>query len=102
MRNRYLKYRDQLIAIDLDKTLCEGEFWGKGEPKPIQKNIDKVWGLYKAGTHIVIYTARQACYYSLTFAWLIKNNVPFHGIAMMMKPGADWYFDDKGLNIDDL
>ena len=99
---KYHKYKNQLVAVDLDRTLCEGEFWGEGEPKPIQKNIDKVWGLYRAGAHIVIYTARLPRYYTLTFSWLIKFGVPFHGIAMMMKPGADWYFDDKGLNINDL
>ena len=30
------------------------------------------------------------------------SEVPFHGIAMLMKPGADIYIDDKALNISDV
>lgn len=93
---------DKVIAIDLDGVLCEGEFWGEGEPKPIKETIDKVWRWYRKGAHIIIYTARQPRYYPQTHAWLIKYEVPFHGIVMMMKPGADIYIDDKALNIEDL
>lgn len=93
---------DKLIAIDLDGVLCEGEFWGDGEPKPIQSMIDKVWSWYKKGAHIIIYTARQPKYFIQTQAWLQKYAVPFHGIVMQIKPGADIYIDDKALNIDDV
>ena len=68
----------------------------------IQKMIDKMWEWYKKGAHIIIYTARQPKHYALTHAWLIKNQVPFHGIAMLMEPGADLYLDDKSLNLDDI
>ena len=93
---------DKVIAIDMDGVLCEGEFWGEGEPIPKQDVIDKVWVWYKKGAHIFIYTARQPIYYPETHAWLIKHKVPFHGIVMMMKPGADIYIDDKALNLDDI
>lgn len=93
---------DKLIAVDLDGVLCKGEFWGEGEPEPIRAMIDQVWLWYKAGAHIIIYTARQPRYYPLTYAWLIKNEVPFHGIVMQHKPGADCYIDDKALNIEDI
>lgn len=92
----------KVVAVDLDGTLCAGEFWGEGEPEPIQPMIDKLWGWYKAGAHVIIYTARQPEYYAVTHAWLIKHKVPFHGIAMLMKPGADVYIDDKALNVEDL
>lgn len=84
----------------MDGTICEGEFWGDGEPKPKQDFIDNMWEWYRKGAHIVIYTARQPIYYKDTHAWLIKYGVPFHGITMLMKPGADIYIDDKALNVE--
>lgn len=94
--------RDKLICVDLDHTLCEGEFWGGDDPKPIQDMIDTVAAWYTAGAHIIIYTARVPEYYQITHAWLIKHGVPYHGIAMRTKPGADVYVDDKALHIDDI
>lgn len=93
---------NKLIAVDLDGVLCEGEFWGEGEPVPKQDMIDLVWKWYKAGGHIIIYTARQPKYYPQTHAWLIKHEVPFHGIAMVMKPGADLYIDDKAIRPEEI
>lgn len=93
---------DKLLAIDMDGTICKGEFWGDEDPKPKTEFIEKMWKWYKGGAHIIIYTARHTKYYAHTHAWLIKYGVPFHGITMQMKPGADVYIDDKSLNIDDL
>ena len=92
----------KVIAIDLDGVICEGEFWGEGEPVPVQAMIDKIWEWYKKGGHIIIYTARQPIYYPHTHAWLIRHGVPFHGIAMLMKPGAHVYIDDKALHLSDV
>ena len=94
--------RGKLLAIDMDGTICEGEFWGGEDPKPKQDFIDKMWKWYKGGAHIIIYTARQPIYYPETHAWLIKYKVPFHGITMLMKPGASCYLDDRALNIEDI
>jgi len=85
-----------LLAVDLDGTLCEGEFWGKGEPKPKQDMINKIEKLYKQGHHIIIYTARRRNYYQETEAWLIKNKVWYHALSME-KMGADLYIDDKSI-----
>lgn len=93
---------DKLICVDLDGVLCRGEFWGEGQPEPIPVMIELVRRWYVAGAHIVIYTARQPAHYAATHAWLIKNGVYFHGIAMLMKPGADVYVDDKALNVEDV
>lgn len=90
--------KDKLIAIDLDGVLCNGDFWKDEDPTPIATGIDMVWKLYVKGAHVIIYTARQPKYYPQTHAWLIKNNVPFHGIAMTMKPAAAVYIDDRALN----
>ena len=89
---------DKLFAIDLDGTLCHFARWYDGvEPEPRQEIIDLVWKWYKARAHIIIYTSRQPKYYPLTLAWLIKHDVPFHGICMQQKPSADYYIDDKNL-----
>ncbi len=95
---------DKLIAIDMDGTICTGVWWGKDspEPEPILEMVEFIWKLYRAGAHIIIYTARQPKYYSQTHAWLIKHEVPFHGITMCMKPGADVYIDDLAINIEHL
>lgn len=93
---------NKLIAVDLDGTLCTGEFWGTGEPEPITHMIEFVESIYKRGAHIVIYTARQPKWYTQTHAWLLKHGVPFHGICMQMKPGADLYIDDKGVHIEEI
>ena len=93
--------RDKLIAVDMDGVLCSGRFWTDEECSPIQSGIDLVWKLFIGGAHIIIHTARQPQYYAKTLAWLIAHNVPFHGIAMFVKPGADAYIDDRSLNIDD-
>jgi len=95
-----LNPNDQLIAVDLDGTLCKGEFWGEEEPKPIQEMIDYIWKLYVGGAHIIIYTARQIKYTAETYAWLDKHGVPYHGLMMNRKPGADVYIDDKAINVD--
>lgn len=93
-----------LIAVDMDGTICHGEWWGPehDDPKPDEKMIAFMWNLYKRGAHLIIYTARQPRYYAQTHAWLIKHEVPFHGITMCMKPGADLYIDDKAINVLDL
>ena len=89
---------DKLIAVDIDGTLCHHAKWYDGvEPEPRQEIIDLVWKWYKARAHIIIYTSRQPKYYPLTLAWLIKHDVPFHGICMQQKPSADYYIDDKNL-----
>lgn len=89
---------DKLIAIDMDGVICQGEFWGETEPRPEEEMIEKIWSWYKKGAHIIIYTARNPRYYQETHAWLIKYGVPFHGIVMQYKPGADIYIDDKAIN----
>lgn len=97
--------KGHLIAVDMDGTLCIGEFWGKPEdtePVPNESVVALVQDLHMRGGHIILYSARQPRMYAATHGWLIKHHVPFHGIAMTMKPGADLYIDDKTLNTEDL
>lgn len=93
---------DKLIALDLDGTLCKGEFWGEGEPEPLRDRIEYFNSLYKKGAHIIIYTARHPRHFEKTQNWLDKYGVMYHGIAMMKKIGADVYIDDKAININDI
>lgn len=106
MKEKLLKVlenpNNQLIAVDLDGTLCEGEFWGEGDPRPLVERINYINELYKKGAHIIIYTARDPQYFEQTNSWLITHGVRFHGISMMRKPGADLYIDDKTLNVEDV
>lgn len=92
---------DKLIAFDLDDTLCKGRFWEK-DPEPIQEMIDLLWKLYANGAHIIIFTARQIKYMPITYAWLDKHEVPYHGLMMNRKPGADLYIDDKSIRPEEL
>jgi len=96
--------KGKLIAVDLDGTLCEGEWWGRMDQKPIpiQKMIDYVNDLYMKGGHIIIYTARSSALCRDTMAWLDKHGVCYHGIMMQKKPGADVYIDDKSINPKEL
>lgn len=97
------KKRERWVyAIDLDGTLCKGEFWGEWEPEPIQSRIDFVNDLYKKWNIILIYTARDPEFFTHTFAWLIKHGVKHHWINMKSKPGADIYVDDKAVFTNDF
>lgn len=89
------KVKRKLICVDLDGTLTTGEFDGVNEPIPNKEMIDYVEKLYEMGAHIIIYTARRISHYPETHAWLVKNKVTFHGIALNIKPSADIYIDDK-------
>ncbi|RTL06188.1 hypothetical protein EKK58_06110 [Candidatus Dependentiae bacterium] len=97
--------KGKLICVDMDGTLCEGEYWhvgGEADPLPNQEMIDIVNDLYIRGGHIIIWTARTPDAYAFTQNWAIKHGVKHHGISMQRKSGADLYIDDKCLNVDDV
>jgi len=86
-----------VLAVDMDGVLCEGEYWGGGEPTPIQENIDLVNDLSKSH-FIVIHTARRHSMYEKTVRWLNKYGVDYHAIRMEKMP-ADCYLEDKSFRI---
>ena len=90
----------RVYSIDLDGTLCTGAFW-EGEPQPRQDVIDAVKNLCKSGNIIIIWTARQWNCAPETVGWLIKYQVPFHGLYMA-KGGSDFYVDDKNVTIESI
>lgn len=85
----------------MDGTLCTGRM-EEVEPEPIMPMIENVREWYKKGAHIIIFTGRPGTAYNHTVSWLIKYNVPFHGLAMRIKPGADVYIDNRALNHEDV
>ena len=87
----------RLIAVDLDGTLNNGEPFWVTEPTPNLEVIERVREFYRQGNIICVWTARQWNTAPETVAWLIKHQVPFHGI-MMGKGGADLYVDDKAIS----
>ncbi len=93
------KYKNKLVCIDLDGTLCVGDCWTEEScltAKPIQKAIDKNNEMYVGGAHILIYTARPEWFRHETEYWLRKHKVRYHAIVMgNNKVGADYYVDDK-------
>lgn len=93
-----IKKRERWVyAVDLDWTLCKGEFWGEWEPAPLTERIEKINKLYKQWNIILIYTARDPRYFTDTYAWLIKYWVMHHWINMSRKPGCDVYLEDKAI-----
>ncbi len=79
----------KLIVVDVDWTLCEWEAWTEEEMKnckPIQSTIDLINSLYYMWAHIVIATAREQKFYTVTQNRLEEHNVRFHWINMKRKP----------------
>lgn len=97
------KYKDKLVCMDLDGTLCIGDCWTEEDcliAKPIQEAIDKNNEMYISGAHILIYTARPEWFRNETEYWLRKHKVRFHAIVMgNNKVGADIYYDDKAIKL---
>ncbi len=86
--------------MDLDGVLCESEYWGEGDPKPIQKNINIVNRL--ALKHfVVIHTARRYEWAEHTLNWLDRHGVRYHAIRFGKMP-CDVLCDDKAVPIESL
>ena len=88
----------RVYAVDLDGLLTNGEAFWDIEPTPRHSAVDGVTKLYEQGNIIIIWTARQWKHAPETVAWLVKYRVPFHGIQMA-KGGADFYIDDKFIDL---
>jgi capsule biosynthesis phosphatase len=103
------------ICFDLDGTLCtirkEAECYSEVK---VREEIKRFLLQRKAeGHYIIIYTARgmntfdgnvgkiNAKLVPLTLKWLENNKIPYDEIYFG-KPSADWYIDDKAINVDNL
>jgi capsule biosynthesis phosphatase len=100
-------------VIDLDGTLCTIEKSGYSFAQPIESRINKVNKLFDEGHEIVIFTARgmntfqgnkekvYEQYYNFTVTQLKQWNVKYTCL-ILGKPSADFYIDDKGINLNEF
>ena len=92
-------------VFDMDGTLvtdCDGDY-----EKVLPKNdvIDAVNSLYDHGHTIIVMTARGMTSKSdkteITRKQLSMFGVKYHTLIMNAKPKADYYVDDKAINVVD-
>ena len=100
------------IVIDLDDTMCFTRNRDFENSIPNELVINKMNELYNKGWKLIIYTARGAksCktleerekkYRNITENWLKKNNVKYNKL-LFGKMNADYYVDDKNMNIEEF
>lgn len=100
------------IVIDLDDTICSTKNRDFENSTPYIEVVDKINQLYDKGWKIIIFTARggKSCktleekelkYRQVTERWLEKNNVKYNEL-IFGKPNADYYVDDKNINIEEF
>jgi hypothetical protein len=91
-----------VIAVDLDRTLCE-QVWPEPFERavPIKENIERINKLYDAGHEILIYTARMIDDRKETIIWLTYHNVKFHHVQFC-KLRADLYVDCDAVRPEEL
>lgn len=99
-----------IYCFDLDGTLATDMHseYGSGrymDAQPLEQRIAKVNALYDAGHTIKIFTARGITtgwdWRELTEHQLREWGVKYHEL-IMGKPHADWFIDDRAVNIRDF
>lgn len=92
-------------CFDLDETLCSNADQNYANAVPIFERIDKVNSLYDQGNQIIIFTARGA---KTGIDWRIETEIQLkawnvkHHLLRLDKPFADFYIDDKAINVSDF
>lgn len=95
-------------CIDIDGTICtqttDSLVIPYNEATPFQDVIDKINRLYDGGDYIIIFTARGSVtgldWRELTEKQLTDWGVKYHEL-LFNKPNADFFIDDKAVNIRD-
>lgn len=95
-----------IYLFDLDETLCYREDVTNPDYTltfPYKERIKKVNELYDEGHTIIIETARGSNtgidWYNITYNQLLSWNVKFHQLRTGVKFAADYFVDDKAINI---
>jgi CMP-N,N'-diacetyllegionaminic acid synthase len=93
-----------IYCFDIDGIICDSSK-GYEEAIPNARVIDAINDLYFNGHTIKIYTARGKAtntnWESFTIRQLYEWGVQYHEIYFN-KPSADFYIDDKLINIEDI
>lgn len=91
-----------VFCIDLDGTLCTNTFGEYEKALPVYGAISKVNSLYQQGNTIKIFTARGSGsgkdWRQVTESQLKDWQVQYHEL-IIGKPEADFYIDDRGINV---
>tara|TARA_Y100000034_G_scaffold134462_1_gene202972 strand:+ start:448 stop:1146 length:699 start_codon:yes stop_codon:yes gene_type:complete len=95
-----------IYCFDIDGTICTLTKNGTyAKAVPFDDVISGINELYSSGHNIIMMTARGSVskidYTELTKKQLQEWGVQYHELIMHKKPNADFYIDDKGINIKD-
>lgn len=92
---KFKNSKRQIINVDVDGILTNGEPYWEVEATPNEQNVKDVIALYEGGHVIIIHTARLWSEAQELVGWLIKHGVPYHGISMN-KGMYSYCVDDRG------
>lgn len=93
-----------IYCFDLDGTICTSVKHSQYEEAlPDYSVINEINRLYDEGNTIKIMTAR-GCVSGIDHTQITKRQlnmwgVKYHELIMNIKPHADWFIDDKGINV---
>jgi carbamoyl-phosphate synthase large subunit len=94
-----------IFCFDLDGTICSEKYQDYHKEEVLPKIGDKIRNLYQKGHQILIYTARGAKsgtdWKPLVEKQLSEWEIPYHQI-ITKKPFADFYIDNKGIDVLDF
>ena len=95
-----------IYCFDIDGTICSPTPKGMYDTaEPFVDVVEKINQLYSQGHRIIMMTARGSVskidYTELTKKQLKNWGVKHHELVMNKKPNADFYIDDKAVNIVD-
>ena len=97
-----------IYCFDLDGTLCSQRYLDYQNAEPYYDRIEEVNQLYDLGHRIIIDTARGSGatkgkdWWHITHEQLRMWNLKYHELRTGIKFSADYYVDDKAINVSDF
>ena len=92
-------------VFDIDGTLVTDTNGNYTQALPVSRVITKVNALYDEGHKIILMTARgmtsKKDYSDFTVKQMEAFGVKYHDLVMNKRPKADFYIDDKAVNVID-
>ena len=94
-----------IFCFDIDGTICQTGGLEYDKAKPCNDVIEYINGLYEQDHTINLFTARGTVtgkdWFDITESQMRQWGVKYHSLQFG-KPAADYYIDDKGVNINEL